>query len=156
MSEKRLETWTDDDGTGYLVPVTLRQVEAHAIELNANSGIDENEHREMLDTEGEWRIRFGYRLSDGGDESQRVMDLQTYEIVFAYPEEGAQWRSALRLYQYPEGNKCYLSHLHNLQRVEALLDSVVPVDALRDAWDMARAEVETWIYEPDYSEDDES
>jgi hypothetical protein len=155
MRETMMETWNDSDGLGYSVPVTLRQIEAHRIDLNATSGLDEQEHAEMLDVAGDWRVRFGYRLSDGGDETRRVLELESYEVAWRFPTEGARWASALRLYSHPSGNAQRLHHLHNLQRVEALLDSVVPADDLRIAWEAAEAEVSTWVYVPDDCEADQ-
>jgi hypothetical protein len=138
---------TDERCTLYVVPVTLRQVEAAGIELNSNFGIDEAEHAELLDDPTILRAVFGVALDEVEGE-WCVHDYHALDTYCAHLDgKGPRWENAMQTYYSAEGHKDRANALSNLRRLEGLVINVVGTEEVQRLLGEARRPFEEWLAE---------
>jgi hypothetical protein len=115
--------YTDDYGTMYAAPVTLRQVEAAGVRLDSAFGMDGAEHASLLDDPSILRLVFGveyiedYGLTD-------ITRIECFSAALAYP---ADWQECFyweRRHTSENANR--IVNRRNIMALEGLLDAAVP------------------------------
>lgn len=129
----------DEWGILYALPVTLRQVEAVQLRLNSRMGIDAQEHAEMMDETGLFRVTFGAGLSEEFEVFEAV-DLEILEGTLTNPEP--EWHSAATSSSVVQRAKMF-----------ALVDSLIGVDERINLVNQASAPFEAWLAENQEDDD---
>lgn len=110
-----------EHSTEYVLPVTLRAVEAAGVDLDSRFGINDEEHAEFMDAPDMMRVVFGVYLSDECEVS-RTARIETFS---AHPFGDAKWTSCMATYYSAKGWVDRGNYANNSRRAMAVAESVL-------------------------------